>query len=116
MVALECTSALSVRCGNDSIVLTPDQERLKGRGAAPANSIGKARSPQPDHDGILLDTWLPFNSYHGFLPPSLETSLQPCIAALPATRYTQRSTSYRVFLLSVDLMEERPITISPPTC
>ncbi|PTB36936.1 hypothetical protein M441DRAFT_61660 [Trichoderma asperellum CBS 433.97] len=25
---------LSVRCGNDSIVLTPDQERLKGLGAA----------------------------------------------------------------------------------
>lgn len=69
MVALECTSALSVRCGNDSIVLTPDQERLKGRGAAPANSIGKARSPQPDHDGILLDTWLLSTATTGFYHP-----------------------------------------------
>lgn len=41
MVALERTSALSVRCGNDSIVLTPDQECLKGLGAARPTASGK---------------------------------------------------------------------------
>lgn len=112
MVALERTSALSVRCGNDSIVLTPDQECLKGLGAARPTASGKL----VPRNQTVIASWLAFNCYHGFLPPSLETSLQPCIATIPATRYTLRSTNYCVFLLSVDSMEERLITVSSPTC
>lgn len=93
----------------------PRPRAPQGPWCSPANSIGQARSPQPNDDGILLDTWPPLSSYHGLLPPSLETSLQPYIAAIPATRYTLRRTNYCVFLLSVGSMEERPIRVSPPT-
>lgn len=53
---LERTSALSVRCGNDSIVLTPDQERLKGRGAAQPTASGKL---VPRNQTMMASSWIP---------------------------------------------------------
>lgn len=113
MVALERTSALSVRCGNDSIVLTPDQECLKGLGAARPTASGKL---VPRNQTVIASSWRPGSlakATTGFYhPPWRHLS----IATIPATRYTLRSTNYCSFLLSVDLMEARPITVSSPTC